>query len=91
MDSVHAMDAPVEYFHVVSELIRSASSQCRSMEIRPDSLLLEELKLDSLDIVRVIMLMEDRYRITVDLDEVPAMKDVADLAQLLSRQLRTAA
>ena len=53
--------------------------------------MLEELALDSLDLVRVIMLMEDRYHVAIDLDEVPKMKQVNDLTILLGREIRTAA
>ena len=41
------------------------------MEITPQSLLLEELALDSLDLIRVIILIEDRYHTAVELDGIP--------------------
>jgi acyl carrier protein len=37
------------------------------------------------------MLMEDRFRITIDLDEVPNLKRVSDLTSMLARELRPAA
>lgn len=52
---------------------------------------LEELALDSLDLVRVIMLIEDRYHTAVDLDEIPKMTRVDDLTRILSRDLRSPA
>jgi acyl carrier protein len=76
---------------VVSEMIRSVSAKAKERTITAESVLLEELALDSLDLVRVIMLMEDRYQITIDLDEVSNMKCVADLARTLDRELNTAA
>jgi len=79
------------FLDVVSEMIRIVSAKARERAITAESLLLEELALDSLDLVRVIMLMEDRYGIAIDLDEVPNMKCVADLARTLERELRTAA
>jgi acyl carrier protein len=80
-----------ELFPVVVSMIRSVSARAKQAEILPHSLLLEELALDSLDLVRVIMLMEDRYHVTIDLDEVPKMKQVNDLTILLGRELRPAA
>jgi hypothetical protein len=41
--------------------------------------------------VRVVMLMEDRYHITIDLDEVPKLKCVSDLTIMLARELKSAA
>jgi acyl carrier protein len=76
---------------VVSEMIRSVSAKARDRVITAESLLLEELSLDSLDLVRVIMLMEDRYGVAIDLDEVPNMKCVSDLARTLGRELEAAA
>jgi acyl carrier protein len=80
-----------ELLEVVSDLIRSVSAKAKDKVITEDSLLLEELALDSLDLVRVIMLMEDRYGIAIDLDEVSNMKCVADVARTLDRELKSAA
>ena len=74
-----------------SGLIHTVSAKARQVEITPQSLLLEELALDSLDLVRVIMLIEDRYHIAIDLDEVPKLKRVHDLTAILGRELRSAA
>lgn len=76
---------------VVSDMIRSVSAKAREKVITPDSLLLEELALDSLDLVRVVMMMEDRFAITIDLDEVANMKCVADVARTLDRERQSAA
>jgi acyl carrier protein len=76
---------------VVSEMIRFVSAKARERTITAESLLLEELALDSLDLVRVVMLMEDRYGVAIDLDEVPNMRCVADVARILERELKAAA
>jgi hypothetical protein len=34
------------------------------------------------------MLIEDRYHVAIDLDEVPKMKRVNDLTAILGRELR---
>jgi acyl carrier protein len=80
-----------ELFPVMIDLIHTVSAKSKQVEITPQSLLLEELALDSLDLVRVIMLIEDRYHIAIDLDEVPKMKRVSDLTTILGRELRSAA
>jgi acyl carrier protein len=80
-----------ELFPVIVGLIHTVSAKSKQTEITPQSLLLEELALDSLDLVRVIMLVEDRYHIAIDLDEIPKMKRVSDLTAILGRELRAAA
>jgi acyl carrier protein len=84
-------DMSSELFSVVVGMIQSVSAKAKQQQVLPQSLLLEELALDSLDLVRVIMLMEDRFRITIDLDEVPNLKRVSDLTSMLARELRPAA
>jgi acyl carrier protein len=91
MSSLKSAETSNDLFPVVVSMIRSVSVKARQADITPHSLLLEELALDSLDLVRVIMLMEDRYHVAIDLDEVPKMKQVNDLTILLGRELRTAA
>ncbi|WP_165250793.1 acyl carrier protein [Paludisphaera soli] len=75
----------------VSELIRTVSEKARTKVITPGTLLLEDLALDSLDMVRVVMLIEDRYGVSLDLDVVAEMKSVDDVARSLVQQSRSAA
>jgi acyl carrier protein len=75
----------------VSDLIRSVSEKARSKVITPGTLLLEDLALDSLDMVRIVMLIEDRYGVSLDLDAVADMKSVDDLARSLVQESRSAA
>lgn len=91
MDACLKSDQAQDLMLVVSDLIRSVSAKSKDKVITKESLLLEELALDSLDLVRVIMLMEDRYQVTIDLDEVSNMKSVADVARTLDRELKSAA
>jgi acyl carrier protein len=91
MNSLKKAETSNELFPVVVSMLHSVSAKAKQVEITPRSLLLEELALDSLDLVRVIMLMEDRYHVAIDLDEVPKMKQVNDLMILLGREIRTAA
>jgi len=88
---MHSLNAVETINSVVVTMIRIVSAKAKPMEITPQSLLLEELALDSLELVRVIMLIEDRYHTAVDLDELPKMKRVDDLTRILSRDLRSAA
>ena len=89
--SLNPVESTNGLFSEVVGLIRIVSAKARPMEITPQSLLLEELALDSLDLIRVIMLIEERYHTAVDLDEIPKIKRVDDLTRILSRELRSAA
>ena len=91
MNSLKPVESSAELYSVVVGLIHTVSAKARESEITPQSLLLEELALDSLDLVRVIMLIEDRYHVAIDLDEVPKLKRVQDLSAILGRELRSAA
>jgi acyl carrier protein len=76
---------------VIASYVRTISEKAKNAEIGADSLLLDELFLDSLDLVRVIMHLEDRYQVSIDLDEVSDLKRVGDLATTVNRHMRTAA
>jgi acyl carrier protein len=80
-----------EVTEAINGMIKSVSAKARQVEIRPDTLLVEELELDSLDLVRVFMLIEDRFHVAIDLDEVPKMRQVRDLALTMARESRSAA
>ncbi len=86
-----ASDEVTAVMPAVVELIRSVSEKARTKVIQPETLLLEELALDSLDMVRVVMLMEDRLGVCIDLDEVADMRSVADVARSFARESRSAA
>ncbi len=75
----------------IAESIRSVSPKAKSATIRPDSRLLEELALDSLDLVAVILNLQDQFHVEIDPDEITELQTVADLASSLAKLLRHAA
>jgi acyl carrier protein len=80
-----------DVLETIAEAIRAVSAKARSAAITPDSLLLEELALDSLDLVAVILNLQDEFQVEIDPDEIPQLRTVADLAASLANQLRQAA
>jgi acyl carrier protein len=76
---------------VIADTIRSVSAKARDIEIAPSSLLLEELALDSLDLVAVILRVQDHFQVELDPDEIPNMRRVGDLVAGLTGRLRSAA
>ena len=80
-----------DMLETIADAIRSVSAAARSATITPNSLLLEELALDSLDLVAVILNLQDHFEVELDPDEIPNMRKVADLAASFANQLRLAA
>jgi acyl carrier protein len=64
----------------VAEAIRSVSKRTRTVAVTADSRLVEDLALDSLDLVGVLMKLEDQFGLQIELDEVPNIQTVGDLA-----------
>ncbi len=64
---------------IIASAIRSVSKRTQTMAITENSLLVEDLALDSLDLVGVMMKMEDHFDLKIDLDQVPQINTVSDL------------
>jgi acyl carrier protein len=89
ISAVHSLDA--EIFARITEAIRSVSEKARDVVITSQSMLQEDLALDSLDLVAVIIKIQDRFQVEIDPDEITAMRRVEDIAAGLTKQLRAAA
>jgi acyl carrier protein len=90
--TVHQPGSPrSDVMDAIAETIRSVSSKARAATITSQSLLLEDLALDSLDMVAVVLRLQDAYEVEIDPDEITSLRSVGDLAASLSRQVRTAA
>ena len=80
-----------EMMDVIAESIRGISARARTTTITADSLLLEDLALDSLDLVAVILRLQDHFQVEIDADEISTLRSVSDLVASLTKHLRTAA
>jgi acyl carrier protein len=80
-----------ELMAVVVDAIRSVSAKSRTTPITSASLLLEELALDSLDLVAVIVHIQDHFGVEIDPDEIPNLRTVDDVVSSLKSQLQAAA
>ncbi len=87
----HAVGVCSDLTEAIAAMIHTVSAKARQIRITPETLLVEELELDSLDLVRVLMLLEDRCQVAIDLDEIPKMKQVRDLAMVSTRKSLSAA
>ena len=76
--------AATPMFAEVVEVIRKAAKIPPRVPIVPDSRLVEDLAIDSLDLVGLILQVQDHFDIVIDEDDVPNLCRVADLAAYLS-------
>jgi acyl carrier protein len=77
-----------DLFRSVTETIHACSEASRGVAISPQTRLVEDLSLDSLDLVAVMMRLQDAHGIELDLDAVPDFRIVSDLTAELGRQLQ---
>jgi acyl carrier protein len=75
----------------IAETVQSVSAKARGMAIGAQSRLLEDLALDSLDLVAVVLQLQDQFAIEIDPDEISSIHTVGDLAASLHRHVRAAA
>ena len=86
-----AASLPYNAMDIISETIRSISAKARVTTITSDSLLLEDLALDSLDLVAVILRLQDEFGVEIDPDEITTLRSVRDLVASLDKHVRAAA
>jgi acyl carrier protein len=54
-------------------------------EIKPESLLADDLDADSLDAVELIIALEESYGVEIETEDAEALKTVGDIVALLDR------
>ena len=59
----------------------------RGLAIGPETRLVEELDLDSIDLVGVTMRLEDRFHVEIDVQDIKHFRCVSDLMAQLSGDL----
>lgn len=75
----------------ITEAIRSVAKIPADLEIQPDSLLIEDLSVDSLDFVGIVLKIQDDFDVAIDEEDVPRLRSVADLAAYVSTHRGAAA
>jgi acyl carrier protein len=71
-------------FAEVVDVIRKAAKIPPRVPITPDSRLVEDLAIDSLDLVGLILQVQDHFDVVIEEDDVPNLCRVADLAAYLA-------
>ncbi len=84
--------AEVKMLEAIASAIRAEVERTKNLAIDADTRLVEDLGLDSIDIVGVTIRLEDRFRVSIDVQEIKEIRYVSDLMDQMRRLLgRTAA
>ena len=75
----------------IADSVRSVARIPPDVAINGNSLLVEDLAIDSLDLVGIFLKIQDDFDVAVNDDDVPSLKRVADLAQYVARHRGAAA
>ncbi len=74
----------------VVDVIRKAAKIPPRVAITADSRLVEDLAIDSLDLVGLILQIQDHFDVVIEEDDVPNLCRVADLAAYLAGRRESA-
>jgi acyl carrier protein len=74
----------------VVDVIRKAAKIPPHVTISPESRLVEDLAIDSLDLVGLILQIQDHFEVVIEEDAVPNLCRVADLAAYMDERSRSA-
>ncbi|WP_152053981.1 acyl carrier protein [Tautonia marina] len=81
-----------QLFDTVCGLIRSVVKLDEAVTITPESSLVEDLGVDSLDLVSVFLEVQDAYGVAIDEDDLAGLVTVGDLVDyVFDRQASQAA
>lgn len=75
----------------LAALIRTSARVRPELPIDPDSRLVEDLGIDSLDLVGVFVAVQDEFGVEIDDADVPSLARVADLVAYIAQRQPSAA
>ena len=67
------------------EMVRCAGKIAASVPVDADQSLVDDLGIDSLDLVGVFLSIQDRYDVVIDDDDLPQLRRVCDLAAYVAK------
>jgi len=75
----------------VTGVVRQAAKVPPHMVITSETLLVDDLAIDSLDLVGVLLAIQDHFDIAIEDDVVPSLRRIADLAEYVAKNRGLAA
>ena len=78
-------------FERLTALIRAVAKIDADVSMTPKTLLVEDLGVDSLDLVGVILQIQDDFGVSVSEDDLPSLQNLGDLTRYLEERMPAAA
>jgi acyl carrier protein len=75
----------------ITGIVRQSAKVPPHVVITGESLLVEDLAIDSLDLVGVLLAIQDHFDIVIEDDLVPSLRRIADLAEYVAENRGRAA
>ena len=88
--NVNSGNTPPALFLEVADVVRKAAKLRAELAIAPDSRLVEDLGIDSLDLVGVLLEIQDHFDILIEDEDIVKLASVRDVAHYV-RARRSAA
>jgi acyl carrier protein len=78
-------------FERIADLVRSVAKIDADVPITPETSLVDDLGVDSLDLVGVILQIQDDFQVSVNEDDLPRLEKLGDLARYVEQRIPAAA
>jgi acyl carrier protein len=75
----------------ISSIVRHAGRIQNQVAITAESRLVEDLAIDSLDLVNVVLKIQDHFDVAIDDEDMPNLRRVTDLAAYVAERRGSAA
>ncbi len=75
----------------VADVVRSAAKIRADVPVAPESHFVDDLAIDSLDLVGVFLQVQDHFDLAIDDDDLPTLLRVSDLARYVAESRAAAA
>lgn len=75
----------------ITSIVRQAGRVQDQVIITGESRLVEDLNIDSLDLVNVVLKIQDHFDVAIDDEDMPNLRRVTDLAAYVAARLGSAA
>ena len=77
--------------NALTKSIRSVARVPRDVVITAETRLFDDLQIDSLDLFAVLVEVQDQFNVLIDVEELPELNRVGDLATLVTTRRNVAA
>ena len=72
-------------------IVRKVGRIPRDVAIGPETDLIDDLRIDSLDLFAVLIAVQDRFNLEIDVEDMPELNRLGDLAEYVAARRNAAA